>query len=268
MFDKVKQLYKRRELIKNLVFRDLDVKYKGSFLGFIWSLLNPICMLIVFTIAFHYILKSGIQRFPLFFMCGYLPWMFFCASSTLSVTSIIFNPNLVQKIYFPREILPISTVLATLIEFILQLVIFLPIVFYFGHPPGFSIFLLPLLIIFQTIFIIGFGLLVSSLCVYLRDVKHLLDILLMMWFWLIPIVYENSLVQSIKIGSNFLTNTIKLIILHNPLSCFIISYKSIILSNSVPSSLRWGEMVFFSFAAIILGKYIFDKLSGEFAENI
>ena len=137
----------------------------------------------------------------------------------------------------------------TLFEFILQLLIFLPIVFYFGHPPGAAILLLPLLIILQAIFTIGFALLVSSLCVYLRDIKHLLDVLLMMWFWLIPIVYETSLVKSIKIGGKFLTNGIKIIILHNPMSCFIISYKNIILSNIVPSSLRWIEIIIYSLIA-------------------
>ena len=137
-----------------------------------------------------------------------------------------------------------------------------------GAPPAGNPLLLPVLIIFQTVFAIGFALLVSSLCVYLRDIKHLLDVLLMMWFWMIPIVYETSLVEEIKIGGTALTNTIKLIILHNPLSCFIISYKNIILSNMVPSSLRWAEIIVYSLIAIILGNFVFDKLSSEFAENI
>jgi len=201
-------------------------------------------------------------------MCGYLPWMFFSVSITSAVTSIIFNPNLVQKIYFPREILPISIVFATLIEFLLQLAIFLPIVFYFGHPPGLTLLLLPVLIIFQLFFTVGIALLVSSLCVYYRDVKHLLDVLLMMWFWLIPIVYETSLVERIKIGGGFLSNLTKLVILHNPLSCFIISYKEIILNNTFPSAMRWGEITVYSLIAITLGNFVFDKLSNEFAENI
>jgi len=201
-------------------------------------------------------------------MCGYLPWMFFASSVTLAVTSIIFNPNLVQKIFFPREILPVSIVFASLIEFTLQLIIFLPIVFIFGPSPGMTLFLLPVLIIFQTIFTIGFALLVSSLCVYLRDVKHLLDVVLMMWFWLIPIVYEAAYVQGVNIGGKILTNTIKTIILHNPLSSFIISYKDIILNNMIPSPVRWIEVIIYSIVAIVLGNFIFDKLSGEFAENL
>ena len=194
--------------------------------------------------------------------------MFFASSVTLAVTSIIFNPNLVQKIFFPREILPVSIVFASLIEFTLQLIIFLPIVFIFGPSPGMTLFLLPVLIIFQTIFTIGFALLVSSLCVYLRDVKHLLDVVLMMWFWLIPIVYEAAYVQGVNIGGKILTNTIKTIILHNPLSSFIISYKDIILNNMIPSPVRWIEVIIYSIVAIVLGNFIFDKLSGEFAENL
>ena len=203
-------------------------------------------------------------------MCGYLPWMFFSVSVTLAVTSIIFNPNLVQKIYFPREIIPLSIVFATLFEFILQLAIFLPIAFYFGHPPGLTLLLLPLLIILQTIFTIGIALLVSSLCVYLRDVKHLLDVILMMWFWMIPIVYETKLLETetFNIGGKVITNAVKLIILHNPLSCFIISYKNIILSNTIPTWIRWEEMIIYTLIAIILGNLVFDKLSSEFAENI
>jgi lipopolysaccharide transport system permease protein len=268
VFDKIKVLYDRRDLIRNLVYRDLDVKYKGSVLGFFWSLLNPICMLIVYTIAFKYILNNGIQRFPLFFMSGYLPWMFFSSTLSLAVTSIIFNPNLVQKIYFPREILPISNVLASLLEFILHLLIFLPIVIIFTKHVGFEILFLPLVIILHTLFLAGLALLVSSLCVYFRDVKHLLDVLLMMWFWLTPIVYEASFVDSMKISNSLFKTILKVLILHNPLSSFIVSYKDIIMYGFLPGYAQWSEMIFFAFLTFYIGLYVFNKLSKEFAENV
>ncbi len=255
---KLEKLISYRELLRNLISRNLEVKYKYSIFGFLWSLLNPLCTLSIYTIAFSYILKVKVENFPIFLMCGLLPWSYFTTSLSMSTLSIINNRNLVQKVYFPREILPISVVLTCLIEFLLTFIILIPGLFFFNTTLSTTILYIPFLVLIETIFIIGGALLFSSLTVYLRDVKYLLDVLLKLWFWMTPIVYPLLMVPE----------SFKQVILLNPMATFIIAYRNLLLEASIPSPAMWLKLSVTSVISLIIGYLVFQRCERNFADYV
>ena len=178
MLGQLREIFKFKNLTYNLVSRDLKVKYKGSILGFFWSLLNPLAMLIVYTVAFKYIIRIRVENFPLFFLCGFLPWTFLSLSLSMAVSSIKDNANLVKKVYFPREILPLSIVLSNLVQFLLTFIILIPALLLFKIKLGLPLLYLPLIIIFHLAFTLGLSLFLSALNVFFSDIRHLLEIFL------------------------------------------------------------------------------------------
>lgn len=202
MIERLKDLWLHRELLWNMTVKELKVKYKRSVLGFVWSFMNPIIMLVVFSLVFSLLVKSNMQWFAVFLMSGLLPWLFFVNSLNQSVGSIVNNPGLVKKVYFPREILPLAAVGANIFHFIMQMLVFF--VFLLIIQWHFSIYLLlfPLVLALEVVFALGMALFVSAANVYLRDVQHFVEVATMAWFWLTPIVYPIGLVSD-KLGSLF-----------------------------------------------------------------
>ena len=182
MIRRVVELYRFRELIKNLVIRDLKVRYKNSVLGVLWSLLNPLLMTLVFTIVFTLLVPSDIEKFPVFFMCGFLPWSFFATSVTGATASIVGNANLIKKVYFPREILPIAEVLSNLVNFLVALVVLFAMLFAFRVHLTPAVLMLPLIILAEAMFIIGMSFLLATANVFYRDTQHILEVALQAWF--------------------------------------------------------------------------------------
>jgi ABC-type polysaccharide/polyol phosphate export permease len=164
------ELWGYRELVRNLVIRDLKVRYRNSMLGILWSLFNPLLMMAVFTVVFTVMTPySSVKSYPVFVLCGILPWNFFSASVIASIRSIVDNAPLVNKVYFPREILPISVVLANLINFLLALIVLFALMFVFQIPLTRWILLLPVVIMVQLIFTIGISLILATANVFYRD---------------------------------------------------------------------------------------------------
>jgi lipopolysaccharide transport system permease protein len=190
MIQQLTELYRYRELIKNLVVRDLKVRYKNSALGILWSLLNPLLMTLVFTLVFTLMLpQSGIQDYPVFFMCGFLPWSFLAASLMAATGSIVGSAHLVKKVYFPREILPVADVLSNLVNYLLALPVLFGLLLVFRVKLTPAVFMLPLIILAQTMFIMGLAFILSTANVFYRDTQHILEILMQAWFFLTPIFY-------------------------------------------------------------------------------
>jgi ABC-2 type transport system permease protein len=187
---RVRDLLQYRELIGNLVRKELRVKYKNSVLGFVWSMLNPALVLAIFWIVFTKFLPAGVPQFPIFLLSGLLGWNLWSASLGGSVSSLLGNASLVTKVYFPREVLPISTIGASLMHYFFQLVVLLLALAAFRYPvsPA-SLLLVPTALIVELMVLAGFCLIVAVLNVYFRDVQHLLELLLLAWFWMTPIVY-------------------------------------------------------------------------------
>jgi len=267
-FRDLKELWARREVLLNLVMRDLEVKYKGSVIGIFWSLLNPLMMLLIYTIVFRYVIGMNVKNFPVFFMCGFLPWIFLSNSVTMAAPSVINNPNLVRKVYMPKAIIPLSAMVACLVEFVMTLVILLLALPFFGHAPGHLAFLLPLLVLAQAIFVGGLALLFSASTVHFRDVKHLLDILLIVWFWLTPIVYPMSKVASLKLPWPLLGNVVVWLISYNPMSVFVCAYRAVLLQNALPTGLTIALVVIYTFGSAAAGWLLFARSSARFAEVV
>jgi ABC-2 type transport system permease protein len=258
MVKRIKGIWEFKYLIYNLVLRDLKVKYKGSTLGFLWSLLNPLLMIVVYTVAFKYVLKIKVPNFPIFLFSALLPWNFLSAALSMGVTSITENSNLVKKVYFPREVLPLSITLVNLFHFCLSFLVLIPALLFFKIVPGFSFLFLVVIVFFQTLFVLGLTLMASALNVYYKDVKHFLEVMLNLWFWLTPIIWPLDLVPEKLQDYVYL----------NPFTAFVQAYRDIILYNRFPKPLILTILVVTGILVFLLGALIFQKKQRRFAEEI
>jgi ABC-2 type transport system permease protein len=193
---RLRDLVHYRELLMNLVRKELRVKYKNSVLGFVWSMLNPALYLVIFYIVFTEFLGADIPDFSIYLLSGLLAFNLWSASLGGTVASLIGNSNLVTKVYFPREILPLASIGASLMHFFFQFAVLLIALVVFRYDVGpEALLLIPLALVVELVLLVGVGLIVSVLNVYFRDVQHLLELILLAWFWMTPIVYRISFVQ-------------------------------------------------------------------------
>jgi ABC-2 type transport system permease protein len=191
----------RWELLRNLVRKDLKVKYKGSTLGFAWSLANPLLLMIVYYVVFQLILKGRIPSFAIYLMSGLLVWNAFSTAVQGAATSVVGNANLVKKVRFPLPVLPLSAVGFAIVHFVLQMLVLLVVVAVTGHSIiGWQLLLAIPALAVALLFTVALSLLVAALNVRYRDTQHLLEVALLAWFWLNPIVYDIGLVRD-KLGS-------------------------------------------------------------------
>ena len=253
-----KGLYEYRELLKTSIKKDIRGKYKSSILGVIWSFLNPLLQLAVYAIVFPLIMKSNIPNYTVFVCCGLIPWTFF--STAISRTSFVMveNANIIKKVYFPREILPISIVTSEMVNFIISTIIILAFVIAYGI--GFSCYIVfyPVILIIQYILLIGISLLVSSITVYIRDLQHFIGILLQLLFYATPIVY----------GLDIIPQSFRWILKINPMSYIIDGYRSIFYYQRMPDFVGLGIVLAISVILCIIGYLIFNKLQKRFAEEL
>ena len=202
MIDELRELFKYRNLLRQFVVRDLKVRYKNSVLGFFWSLANPLVQVATITIVMKYVMRVGIPNYSAYLLVGYLPWMFFQMALLDSSQVILLHRDLLRKVYFPREVLPISVVIANLIHFLLALVVFVAYVVVYIHffLHGQSLLIttlwLPALIVIQVLLIVGLTFFVSCLNVFYEDTKYLLTVLLNVFFYLTPVMYVSEMVYA------------------------------------------------------------------------
>lgn len=258
MIDRAKELFAYRELLKNMVARELKIKYKRSILGAFWSLLNPLLMMVVYTAIFSFIFKAGIKNYPMFLLSALLPWNFFTFSLTSSVGAIISNAELVKKIYFPREILPISSVLAYSVDFLLQLLALLVFLTILGYKSYAFIPLIPFIIIIQLFFNIGIACLFSCLNVYYRDVQQFVGILTTAWFYGTPLVYTIDMIP----------DKFRWVFVLNPMSSIVLLYRTLLYDNQLPSLKLILYAIFFSTAMLIIGYFVFQRYSSDFPKEV
>ncbi len=272
MKTKLKDLYEYRELLFNLTRKEIKVKYKNSVLGILWSMINPLIMLLVFYIAFGLFFKvqgNGIEFFAIYLMTGILPWNFLANSLNLAVGTVVSNGNLVKKVYFPREVLPLANVGAAAFNFILQsivLFVFMLVIWYRFSP---LLLLFPLVMLLETLFIIGLALFLSALNVFFRDLQHLTEIVLMAWFWMTPIVYPITYVTEKMPG------WVQTIYFLNPMTHIIQLWHEIIYNPAVhgptTSYISTKGLIgtaIFSVGFVVLGYLFFASREGRFAEFI
>ena len=253
-----KGLYEYRELLKTSIKKDIRGRYKNSILGVFWSFLNPLLQLAVYAIVFPLIMKSDIPNYTVFVCCGLIPWTFF--STAISRTSFVMveNGNIIKKVYFPREILPISIVTSELVNFFISTIIILAFVIAYGMGFSWYIVFYPVILIVQYVLLIGISLLVSSLTVYFRDLQHFIGILLQLLFYATPIVY----------GMDIIPVSFQWILKLNPMSYIIDGYRSIFYYQRMPDLVGLGIVFAISIVLCIVGYFIFNKLQKRFAEEL
>jgi lipopolysaccharide transport system permease protein len=266
----LRDMWVYRELTRNLVVRDIKVRYKNSVLGVLWSLLNPLLMTLVFTVVFTVMTPAGgdIAYFPVFVLCGLLPWNFFSASVIGSTNSIVTNANLVNKVYFPREVLPLSTVLAELVNFCLALVILFGMIFVFGISLTPWALLLPLVIIVQIIFTIGIGFILATLNVFYRDTQQIMSVLMLAWFFVTPIFYSVSILPRNYQLAGITIDVWRWAHILNPMTSLIATYRVILYDGAPPAYDFLLRTAVTAVAFLLVGIFIFRRYSWRFAEEV
>lgn len=255
----VREIYSYREMIKSFVRRDLRGRYQGSFLGFLWTFLNPLLQLIVYSIVFSTILRANIDKYYLFLFVALIPWIFFSNSVTGGAMSIISQKDMVKKIYFPREVLPIAHVTSAFINMLLCFIVIFAVVLVSGTPinPLALLCLVPVWIV-EYILALGMAFITSAITVYMRDMEHILSIVVMAWQYLTPVMYSDTMIPE----------KLRPIFNLNPMTPIIKAYRTILYEAKVPdlSTLLWALAL--GVVVLVIGWLIFSYLKRRFAEEL
>ncbi len=264
MFRNLAQLIRYRGLIQSLVARELKARYRGSVLGFFWSFINPLLLLGIYSFIFTTIMPNraeGLQPYALFMLCGILPWTWFATSLTEASGSLIAGGNLIKKVLFPAEVLPIVSVLANMVHFFLALPIVLGILVAYRHwPDAGGLAWLPFVVLVQLVFTAGLALLLAALTVHFRDIRDILANVLMLWFFSTPIIY--SLTQTEFAGYKRYFDL-------NPFTHLAVSYQEILFFSGPFGHWRWLlALAAVSLAVFLAGYWTFDRLRDSFVEVV
>ena len=254
----VKDLYNYRELLKTNITKDIGGKYKHSFLGILWSFINPLLQIMVYAFVFQVILKSDINNYAVYLCCGLIPWQYFSNVVLRGAASIVDNGNIIKKVYFPREILPISLVSSEGVNFLISTIIILGFVLFGGIGLSKYILLYFLILPIQYIVSIGVAFITSSITVYFRDLQHILGIIIQLMFYGTPIVYSID-----SVPSNF-----KWLVKLNPMSYLIEGYRAIFYNKTLPDFYNLGKSLIIGIILCVIGYMIFKKLEKRFAEEL
>ena len=253
-----KNLYQYRELLKTNVKNEIRGRYKNSILGVLWSLLNPLLQLAVYALIFPLILKNDIPYYTIFVCVGLIPWTFFTTTVNQAAFTIIANGNIIKKVYFPREILPISVVTSNAVNFVISTIIILAFVIIYGLGVTPYMLLYPFILLIQYILLLGISFILSSITVYFRDLEHIIGIILMVMFYATPIVYSLD-----TLPEPFVT-----IMQLNPMAHIIEGYRSIFYYQTMPNMNNLLILLALSIILLVIGYFIFKKLQKGFAEEL
>jgi ABC-type polysaccharide/polyol phosphate export permease len=257
-------LVRYRGLIETLVARDLKARYRGSVLGFFWSFINPLLLLSVYSFVFTVVMPGmhppSVQPYGLFFFCGILPWTWFSSSLTESAGVLISGGNLIKKVLFPAEVLPIVTVLANMVHFLLGLPILAAFLIYYQRPlDPVELLWFPVIVLVQLVLTTGLALLLSALAVHFRDIKDILGNLLTLWFFSTPIIYSMQMAPpNVRWALNL-----------NPMTHIIISYQEVLFYFGPHGHWKWlMALLVGSIGVFLMGYFVFDRLRDSFAEEV
>ena len=270
MIHTFKELVQYRGLLWDLAIKDMKVRYRNPYLGFVWALLVPLLMVFIFKFVFSTILRGGVEQYPFFIylMTAIFPWVFFSSAVESASESIVNNQELIKKTYFPRHIIPMSAVLASLLNFIPAFLVMHFLMLCFGIKPSILILIAPVAILLQTILAAGLALLLSSVYVVLRDVKYIIQIMLMAWFYLSPGIYSLSTIERL---SERLLNAYTL----NPFTGLFSLYRMALLpdfASTLPTQVNvvwlYAWTAFVCVAVFFIGIFVFKRLEPYFSDLI
>ena len=269
MISRLLELLHYRELVANLVVRDLKVRYKNSVLGVLWSLVNPLAMMAVFTLVFTFMLPNNTTpNFPVFVLCGILPWNFFRDSLMGAIASIVNNAPLIKKVYFPREALPISVILGNLVNFLLALIVLFVMILAFRMPLTRWAWLLPVVIVTQVFFTAGLGLILSTANVFYRDTAMIMEVLILAWFFLTPVFYPIEVLPQQKMLLGLTLDVRRLVYILNPMASLIATYRVILYNGAPPAWDFFLRTVATSVIILVVGYWFFLRYRQTFAEEV
>ncbi len=253
-----KNLYNYRELLKTSITKDVGGKYKHSFLGVLWSFINPLLQIAVYALVFQVILKSNIENYAVYLCCGLIPWQYFSNVVIRGAAVMIDNGNIIKKVYFPREILPISLVTSEGVNFLIATIIILGFVIFGGIGLSWNILWYFVIVAIQYLICVGIAFIVSSLTVYFRDLFHLLGVFMQLLFYGTPIVYAMDSVPA----------NLQWILRLNPMSYLIDAYRAIFYNKTIPSFSGLAIALIMGIVLCLVGYLIFKKLEKGFAEEL
>lgn len=266
MIEKLKEIVRHRELIFTLVSRELKARYRGTVLGFFWSLVNPLLLMIVYTVVFGFIIggarapgfEGNKWMYALFLFNGILPWTWFSSSLLESANVLNVQGALIKKIKFPVEVLPIMVVTTNMVHFILGLPVLIAFFLIFGKALTPWVLFLPVSLLVQYIFTLGLCFLVSALTVHFKDIKDILTNLITLWFFATPIIYPY---ESVPRALQYVLNL-------NPMTHIIESYHYAFFVGSMPHYKRFGITILVGLMFLFLGYLLFDRLRDTFVEEV
>ncbi len=255
----LKEIYAYREMIFSLVRRDLKGRYKGSVLGFLWTFINPLLQLLVYTFVFSIVMKTGIEQYYLFLFVTLTPWIFFSTCLTGGSSCIWTQQEMVKKIYFPREVLPISFVLSQFVNMLLSfLVVFVVLIFSGREINVLALLCLPIIMLVELLLGFGIAFLTSAITVYLRDLEYVFSIVAMAWQFMSPVMYSVEQVpEEVKVVFNM-----------NPLTPVLVAYRDILYKGEVPQLNTLIQAICFGIILFVIGVTAFGKLKKHFAEEL
>ena len=250
-------LYAYRELLKTSVKKDVRGKYKNSILGVLWSFLNPLLQIAVYAFVFGKILNVGEKNYAVFICCGLIPWTFFATAINRCAFTIIENGAIIKKVFFPREILPISVVTAECVNFFISTIIILALVLISGLGVTWHIVFYPVVLFVLYLFLVAMSFVISSITVYVRDIQHFIGIGIQLMFYATPIAYASS-----RVPENF-----QWVVKLNPVAYVIEGFRNIFIYHQVPNLTGLGIIALISVGLFIINYAIFQKLQKNFAEQ-
>lgn len=253
-----KELYNYRELLKTNIKKEVRGKYKGSWLGVLWTFLNPLLMLAVYAFVFPYILRVNVENYTIFMIVALIPWNFFTTAVQSGSGCVVANGAILKKVYFPREIIPISITISQLVNFLITCLIMFAFIVFSGVGFSIHILLLPILILIEFILILGINFILSAITVFVHDVDHFVSVALTLGFYATPIVYLSTMLP-VKFQWAMTVN---------PMAVLVEAYRAVLYNHQYPSFIAliiWGVL---SLLILILGYLIFKKLEKSFVEEL
>lgn len=254
----LKELYAYREMIFSLVRKDLKTRYKGSVLGFLWTFVNPLLQLVVYSVVFSVIMRVQMDKYYMYMFVGLLPWIFFCNCVQGGATSVMAGQDLLKKIYFPRLVLPIASVSGAFMNMLFSMVVMFAALFVSGKGVSVHIVYLPLLLLLLYFLGLGLAFVFSACNVYLRDLEHILGIITMSMFYVTPVLYPVSMVPE---------RFLKLLYL-NPMTPMVLAFQDVLYYQRAPHLDTLIIVVAYALIALVAGYFIFQRLQRNFVEEL
>jgi ABC-type polysaccharide/polyol phosphate export permease len=252
LYRPITEMLRFRELVALLVSRDLKVRYKRSILGMLWTLLNPLLQMAVYTVVFSKIMRLGVDHYPVFLLSGLLPWTFISVATTGSAFSLLNNQALIRKVAVPQAVYPLSVVASKGVDLCMSLLPLAIIATIVGVRPGLPWLFLPVAVLLAGAFTTGLALIFSSATVFFRDMRHLIDILFQVWFYVTPVLYPASFLERLPGGLGALLTL-------NPAAPIVRMFQAVIYEQRFPDPAMVALATAFSFVALAFGTMVFER---------